>query len=344
LTENAPATLDICNADPEPWLTSRFDGTHPEWGDPDPNTVYTLFYPPTTKADSSSCDDAAPTSGLMAERIQHALIGDPNQCDATYHSAVLLPNGMSIQYAVISTCMMNVDSPERPRGFDWVTTATSHELIEASTDPLDFDALDKSGYSGVDDSRYYAWSFFASGELADMCESNADSAIRAFGFSVQRSWSNAAAAAGQEPCVPHTYKKPYFAALPVLPDVVEIPRFFGNVTTQGIIIHIGETRTLDVGLYSGRRDADDPIRVSAETVDRFFGGKGIEQGLVFSWDKDRGRAGETLHLSITALKNNPLQPSFLAKDAFSVRITTDNEGNKSTTFFTVGVPETDPAN
>src|SRR4029079_5699049 len=51
------------------------------------------------------------------------------------------------------------------------------------------------------------------GEVADLCTRGDSTATwHESGFVAQRSWSNAAAAAGQDPCVPGQHK-PYFNAV-----------------------------------------------------------------------------------------------------------------------------------
>ena len=55
LTETPPASDTALTT----WLASRFDGTHPEWGTYDPNTIYSVFLPPgavLTSPDGNSCD------------------------------------------------------------------------------------------------------------------------------------------------------------------------------------------------------------------------------------------------------------------------------------------------
>ena len=104
---------------------------------------------------------------------------------------------MTVQYALVPRC-----------GTEEITTvATSHELIEASTDP----------HVGSGTAYYMQdqlWSL-EGGEVGDLCvtEDNSDE-YQESGFSVQRSWSNIAAKASHDPCVPAPAGDIYFNVAP----------------------------------------------------------------------------------------------------------------------------------
>src|SRR5262249_4292077 len=67
---------------------------------------------------------------------------------------------------------------------------------------------------------------------------------------VQRVWSNVAAAAGHDPCVPAPAET-FFLAAPVLPEWVKVRDDGGKeVTTTGLSLGVGEQKTLDIVLYS----------------------------------------------------------------------------------------------
>jgi hypothetical protein len=100
-----------------------------------------------------------------------------------YHDA----QGTSYTYAVVGTCPKHVagltDAEQAERVF-------SHELVEAMTNPFG------NGYAARDAELPYT--YVEGGELADVC----DGVAREGGFVFARSWSNAAAAAGRDPCQP----------------------------------------------------------------------------------------------------------------------------------------------
>ena len=82
---------------------------------------------------------------------------------------------------------------------DYAPSSLSHELVEASTDPL---VQTNAAYLGVD-LNHLVWDITPGGGIADLCAFEPQSFQRLVGtFMVQRIWSNAAAAAGQDPCTP----------------------------------------------------------------------------------------------------------------------------------------------
>ncbi len=99
-----------------------------------------------------------------------------------------------------------------------VTTTISHELAESATDPF---PNTSPAFAATDDADF-VWTFETGGEIADMCEYNTDSNYTPPGstYMVQRSWSNAAATAGTNPCVPVPMPTPYFQSTAVLPDAI----------------------------------------------------------------------------------------------------------------------------
>ena len=94
-------------------------------------------------------------------------------------------------------------------GVDLTTFMASHEMVEASTDPFG------TAYAQTD-LDHIAWAYFFGSEVGDMCAFHAGAAITPsdIGFAVQRTWSNAAAAAFEDPCVPGE-SSPLFLAAPV---------------------------------------------------------------------------------------------------------------------------------
>jgi hypothetical protein len=134
-----------------------------------------------------------------------------------------------------------------------VTTSTlSHELVEAATDPR----FDPPGYSVVDDNNF-AWSYGTDPELADMCQYattaywTGASGIDAK-YALQRTWSNAAAMAGHDPCVGDA-TTPYYQSVPEQPDSEALTIDGSSFTTQAKKIPVGMSGTIKVHVY-----ADDP--------------------------------------------------------------------------------------
>jgi hypothetical protein len=180
----------------ESWLANMLDGTHPEFGAPDAQSVYTIFYPPGTSIDG------------LAGSAEGASCVDYG----AYHGSVM----------VGSTAVVYVASPRCEqmgglKGLDFVTFTTSHELIEAATDPF----ADTPAFSGVDD---WLWEDLLNTEVGDLCarlQQPFKPAPSDVGFAVQRIWSNSAAKAGHDPCIPSPAKA-YFTAVPDLPDTTPV--------------------------------------------------------------------------------------------------------------------------
>ena len=73
-----------------------------------------------------------------------------------------------------------------------------------------------------------------------------------------------------------------------------------EVTTRGVSVPLGESRTIDVEL-----EADGPT--DDWTITATSNGE-----LAFAWDTQHGSAGDTLRLTITRLANGPWRGSEIA--------------------------------
>lgn len=110
-----------------------------------------------------------------------------------YHDAVRR-NGVEVPYAVILGC---------PEDDDYTVTI-SRILINAATDPF---PASRPGWQLRDViSPWYATGY----EVGDLCWRSDESGTTQSGtYATQRSWSNAAAAAEDDPCIPHRYATYY---------------------------------------------------------------------------------------------------------------------------------------
>jgi hypothetical protein len=262
----APAT-SIDNTEIQTWLGAQTDGTHMGWPSSNDQTLFALFYPQTTTITL----DKSPSC----------------QSFGAYHdSANSL--GTDFPYAVMPRCGGGLDS---------LTVSTSHELVEAATDPL---PRVKPAYQRVDND-HIVWSLAGGGETGDMCEFDRTASQRLVGnFMVQRSWSNNSIKLGHDPCVP-VLPGAFFAAVPVLTDNVKLTYQRQSFTTKGVKIPLGQSATIDVKLFS---DAPkDTWTVSAQDRTSGFGSAGY---VTFSWDKTTGRNGDVLQLTINAVKQSPM--------------------------------------
>jgi hypothetical protein len=202
-----------------------------------------------------------------------------------YHNSLVVA-GVSVSYAVIPECATDTMTEQQT-----TTAAASHEMIEAATDPLPLSAT--PAYSGVDPGHLYYPLVLGGGEVADLCAQWPSSFFvpDELHYTVQRTWSNAAAAAGRDPCQPELDGETFFNAVPTLTDTVHVGTAAPPQATLGVAIAPGTSKVVDVVLYS---EADvGPFTVSALSIP--VGGS----NLAFAWDRTTGNNGDILHLTIT---------------------------------------------
>jgi hypothetical protein len=250
------------------WIASLADGTHAGWPKADADHIFTVFYPSTTTVTFQNLTSCASQNGYLG----------------VHDEAVLADNVTRFPIAVLPRCPQYGSLPIT--GVDEVTTVTSHELIEAATDPF---GLSKPAYRYAD-AAHSAWETF-SDEDADWCTMLDLEAVLQIGgkYWVQRSWSNASALALHNPCVPAPAHS-YFFASPVLENV-QASNDAGAFTTTGLVIPAGTSRTVDVRLY-----ADGPVTgVTLRASPR------ASPALTFSWDRTpTGNPGDVFRLTIKA--------------------------------------------
>lgn len=278
ILQSGKAPAKLAEGDTLAWLDKGLADPSTPWGKVDANTIYMLVIPPQTDFISGTGSDAV---SCCADR-------------GGYHDEVQLA-GTLVPYAVVCACAY----PELGlNALDDLTSTIAHELIEAATDPFSVSAPAFSQQSNAD----AAWTDISDGEVGDLCEFNQDSNIHVSGidYLVTRSWSNLAAAAGHEPCLPSPDPGPYFAAAPLVKDTVNILDFLGNpVQAKGVKIGLGQSRTVDVQLFSDG-PVSGPWQVKAYDFEQEIQGQ-AKPKLAFTWDKSTGNNGDVLHLTIQVL-------------------------------------------
>lgn len=152
---------------------------------PDAQTLYLLYFPEGTILRLDGISACSPP-------------GSTGWHDTV---SVSLPDGgapMDVAYAVLPRCASALDA---------MTLAASHEIVEAATDPSPENAPAVQMTAP-------AWLAFGP-EVADVCvavDTNLSTSVGP--YVVQRSWSNASARAGHDPCVPTPAGTPYFNLAP----------------------------------------------------------------------------------------------------------------------------------
>ncbi len=176
---------------------------------PDANTVYALYFPQSVTVDldgSKSCKDFYGYHGSLTMGTQEVFYAVDDECAApqTRPTIDLLQN---------------------------TTVTSSHEAIEASSDPS---SLRFSYFLDLSDQRTFGWADVLGGEIGDLCvdpfglgqdETTED------GFTVQRIWSATQAAAGKNPCVPVPAGEVYFNAFP---------------RVSAVVLDVGDSATIEV--------------------------------------------------------------------------------------------------
>ena len=270
LTETATGTID--DAAIQTWLEGKLNSNDPAFPAPTENSIYVLNYPlgvTITLAMQKSCDSFG-----------------------AYHGDVVLDaahSAMNVAYAVIPRCPANGGLTS----MQTTTAATSHELIEASTDPY---PDHNPAYSGVDEDHRYWSRALGGGEVGDMCAQNRDSFTQfpELAYTVQRSWSNAAALAGHDPCVPPLVDNVYFNAGPVFTDSIPSgPN--GMFMSLGVSVPAGTSKTVDLKLFSDA-DTGGPWTVTVDDMTMQ-----TTPHYQFTVDPTSGQNGDTLKLTITTL-------------------------------------------
>lgn len=278
LGEAPPAT--ISSEQIRAWLAARLTSQDPAFPVVDADTLLVLFYPPGVTVTS--------TDGAVG-------------CDAFlgFHTVISVAVGagaIDVPLAVIPRCA----TYGKVEGIDVATAAASHEIVEAATDPR---TSWEPAWSDVDaDHRYWA-TLVEDLEVADLCalDGHAIHTFPELPYAVQRTWSNAAAAAGHDPCVPALPDVPYFNAVPVLPDTITISRHGDLVPTKGVQIPVGGKKTIDLALFSEESTGGSWNVQVADYAS--LGGHSPRLGLTL--DRSQGDNGDTLHLTIEVLDPDP---------------------------------------
>jgi hypothetical protein len=230
---------------------------------PDAETIYVIHFPASTT--------------IVVDGFAQSC-----QFFSGYHASfqASLPGGhtATVPYVVAPTCSA---------GDADLTSTVSHELIETATDPVDPDpAIGGDGYSMSTDT---AWPLLTGSEVADLCIWADDSATSLEGaYTVVRSWSNVAAAAGHDPCVPAPApaSAPYFNVAPV---------------TDALTLAVGASTMLELDAFAdGSRPA---WTVSVTDVSQKSGG--TAGAATFALDRTDANASSKLHLSITMVHPAP---------------------------------------
>ncbi len=245
------------------------------WPTNDANTVYILYLPETFELTSDGSDACTVEDG--------------------YHDETFTTANDSVVYAVIVEGCHDTEDV-----VSFSTETASHELVESSTDPFIQDKLAWDTF----DADHYAWEMWTQkqDELADACQDNDDAYytdVAPFAYALQRSWSNASAAAGHNPCVP-VPSVPNYSAVAMNPVPITLTVNTKTVSTKGFTIPVGQTQTIQVGLYSDAPTSD--WTVSVVEGDGFS--TPSTSHLTITQSATSGNNGDVINVGITTTATN----------------------------------------
>lgn len=272
---------------------------------PEAQTLYILVFPATTSVTQG---------GNTAGGRSCPFLG--------YHDELPLSGGSSVAYAVVLRCT------DPALGFatdlDGVTSTASHEIVEAVTDPFPTSA---PALSNIDAHHGLLLPANPGTELGDMCEVDpeANFTFQDLAFSVQRFWSNAAAAAGRDPCVPAYPGETFFTGAPVLPNTTSFSMFGSTVASDSVTIPVGQSASVPLEFYSDA--ATGPWTVSVLDYQCYLGAASPD---LLSVSLSAGTR------SSCAAASNPMLPCLTQActvqngSTISARLTVNQAGNAAT--------------
>ncbi len=288
LAEAAPAAID--SAGVQALLAQKLEAAR-ELGAPDASTIYVVVFPAATTVTSSLGTGCKEFGG--------------------YHSE-LGATTVHVPYAVVPTCERYLGLA----GADALVANIAHELVEAATDPF---TVTRPAFGAID-AAHAAWGIaWGAYEVADLCAQNADAFYRPpeLPFVLPRSWSNAAALAGRDPCVPAA-PGPYFVTLAPAKDTFKVTILGTTQDAQGLAVPLGQSRTVPLALYSD--GAAGPWSITLVDESAWAGGTAR---LTFALDKSEGRAGDVVNLTVHRAARGPygVEP-FLVRSTANGRVVT----------------------
>jgi len=269
-------------------------GPNPAWPAPTldskghSQTIYSLFIASSTTVTDPGSGQSFCTEGGLG-----------------YHDDVVV-GGVDVTYAVTLECP-SLNTPA-------IEETAVHETVEAATNP--YPESNSLGYVGFDPD-HLAWDLYTgfNDELADACQNWQDAYYQesgAFPYWVQRSWSNAAAKAGHDPCVPAAAGVYHGMTLfPSAESTVKVDlSAIGapSATTQGFKVTVGKPLTFQVGFFSDASTAPWTIGYDFPAQTLLFGTTGSPLGngkATVSIDKKTGQNGDEANVTVTVTQKGP---------------------------------------
>ncbi len=306
LDETLPASMT--DAQIQVWLTNRI-GTDPRFGAIPGTSVFDAG-----PFDAGPVDASDPVSDAIAPHLlmpndaiyilffpsgTSVTYGPGTSCSSFggYHGSFSYPaDNSTVAYAVIPRC----GSFGAQTGFQAITATTSHELAEAATDPV---AVNPA-YAQVDDNHLLWASVLGGGELGDLCAQSAgafyqptEAALSK--YTVQRIWSNKAAAAGHDPCAPAlpTSLEPYYFNTVPNFGTVAISYRGQQFSTLARSVPVGTTSTIELDLFSDAPTGGQQWQITLIDANTYISGAAAD--LTFSPAVSYGTNGFKVQVDVT---------------------------------------------
>lgn len=295
--DDPPLVYD--DADIETWLANKLNSNDPAFPQPDANTIYTFFFPADVTITQGGTSSGFPSDGgAEAGPVEAGAPSGSQSCVpggfGGYHSVDQAVNSGNAVYAIVARCS-NFDGYS---GVDSATAIGSHELAESASDPL------ISAYSRTDTAHSYWSSVLGGGEIGDMCAQDQGSFTKFSDspYLVQRLWSNKAAMAGTDPCVPVPAGEVYFNTYPNMPDTLQAQGRGPDggtttIPTKGVQIAVGSSKTIELDLFSTAPTA--PWKIVAQ--DPYQLGLAATKELTLAPSITVGENGTKINLTITVV-------------------------------------------
>ena len=240
---------------------------------------------------------------VFPEATQLGLQGQPGcQSFLGYHDEAQLSDGHVVSYAALPRCspIGQLDDAET------LTAVTSHELMEAVTDPRPFS---NPAYFYPEEDGI-AWALGSGGEVGDLCAfdygaydyQSAFFEPNDYPFWVQRQWSQKSAFFGHDPCQPSS-QTVFFGAAPATTDSIDYDLGWAKGTTTGVKLAVGQQKTIAVKLVA---DAPDTDTIDVQAFDGSVFGDNASLDLQLT--PTQGKVGDTLQLTIKRTSSSAWYP------------------------------------
>lgn len=268
---STPPPATMTRDDLQAWLVNEAGGAG--WPPYDASTIYVIYVPTSI--------DLQPTE--------------------PYHSETVMGANAHVPFVVIT------EKADGSRSvMDTMTAAASHEIAETATNPRVLSMGADLGVVDFDKAKYLAWSLSTGdAEIGDLCEGKPESVVRGpaeFPVMLQRLWSNKAAAAGHDPCIPAP-ATPFYSVTPIDLETVDVFVDTEQTATRGrgFRIGVGQKKTIQLGFFS---DAPMPGPWTITAAEGSYFSPAENHRLAISVVKGTGDNGDVGSIEVTANRDS----------------------------------------